>query len=163
LGKWITRDPIGEFGGYNLYAYVLNDPVNWVDPNGLINWGHVTVGTTAVIGGGITLAAGGAVVGIGIAEFATIPVAGPIGALMGIHTIGIGGGLVGAGIGLGGFGIGKIWDGLFNDNDDPCEGLIDDRPHVIPYPIPTRPPADTIDYPIPTSPRKPTDTKTTYF
>jgi len=34
-GRWISRDPIGENGGINLYGYCLNDPVNWVDPWGL--------------------------------------------------------------------------------------------------------------------------------
>ncbi|MBI3927003.1 MAG: RHS repeat-associated core domain-containing protein [Armatimonadetes bacterium] len=35
LGRFLTRDPIGYDGGLNLYAYVGNDPVNWVDPEGL--------------------------------------------------------------------------------------------------------------------------------
>jgi RHS repeat-associated protein len=35
IGKWITRDPIEESGGINLYAYVLNNPVNLIDPWGL--------------------------------------------------------------------------------------------------------------------------------
>jgi RHS repeat-associated protein len=34
-GRWITRDPIGEAGGVNLYGFVQNNPVNWVDPDGL--------------------------------------------------------------------------------------------------------------------------------
>jgi RHS repeat-associated protein len=34
-GRWITRDPISERGGANLYAYVLNDPTDWTDPLGL--------------------------------------------------------------------------------------------------------------------------------
>ena len=33
--KGISRDPIAEAGGINLYGYVLNVPVNWIDPWGL--------------------------------------------------------------------------------------------------------------------------------
>jgi RHS repeat-associated protein len=35
LGRWMSRDPIEEVGGANLYAYVLNEPVSWSDPLGL--------------------------------------------------------------------------------------------------------------------------------
>ncbi len=35
-GKWTAKDPIGFSGGdTNLYGYVLGDPVNFVDPEGL--------------------------------------------------------------------------------------------------------------------------------
>ncbi len=34
LGRWLSRDPIGEAGGLNLYGYVHSDPINCVDPNG---------------------------------------------------------------------------------------------------------------------------------
>jgi RHS repeat-associated protein len=35
-GRWTAKDPILFAGGdTNLYGYVLNDPVNWIDPNGL--------------------------------------------------------------------------------------------------------------------------------
>jgi RHS repeat-associated protein len=34
-GRYISPDPIGLVGGGNLYAYVENDPVNWIDPMGL--------------------------------------------------------------------------------------------------------------------------------
>jgi len=35
LGRWTTRDPLGEAGGLNLYGFVGNDPVNGIDPLGL--------------------------------------------------------------------------------------------------------------------------------
>jgi len=34
-GRWLNRDPIGENGGLNLYGFVGNNPVRWVDPYGL--------------------------------------------------------------------------------------------------------------------------------
>lgn len=35
-GKFLTKDPIGFAGGdVNLYRYVFNNPVKWVDPLGL--------------------------------------------------------------------------------------------------------------------------------
>jgi len=35
-GRWLSKDPILLAGGdTNFYGYVLNDPVNWVDPTGL--------------------------------------------------------------------------------------------------------------------------------
>lgn len=45
LQRWLTRDPIGERGGNNLFEFVGNDSVNYVDPLGFanislnINWG----------------------------------------------------------------------------------------------------------------------------
>jgi uncharacterized protein RhaS with RHS repeats len=36
LQRWITRDPIEEKGGINLYTFTDNDPVSEIDPNGLL-------------------------------------------------------------------------------------------------------------------------------
>ena len=35
LGRWLSRDPIEEDGGINLYGYVANNPLAFVDPLGL--------------------------------------------------------------------------------------------------------------------------------
>jgi len=56
LGRadWLSRDPIEEEGGLNLYGYVENNPVNAIDPDGLLTvniwtsrgkseaWGHAS-------------------------------------------------------------------------------------------------------------------------
>ncbi|MCS7080486.1 MAG: hypothetical protein NZ585_10640 [Chloracidobacterium sp.] len=35
VGRWLSRDPIEEWGGLHLYAYVGSNPVRRVDPTGL--------------------------------------------------------------------------------------------------------------------------------
>jgi RHS repeat-associated protein len=35
LGRWMTRDPLEEAGGINLYEFVKNNPLSFVDPFGL--------------------------------------------------------------------------------------------------------------------------------
>jgi RHS repeat-associated protein len=36
LGRWITRDPIGEKGGRNLLGFVGNNPISRIDKTGLL-------------------------------------------------------------------------------------------------------------------------------
>lgn len=65
LGRWLSRDPLPGaelFQGPNLYAYVLNDPVTFIDPKGLARttvdaWaaqhcGRNPVACAEVLGGG---------------------------------------------------------------------------------------------------------------
>ena len=35
-GRWLSRDPIGERGGENIYGFIQNDPVDVIDNLGLI-------------------------------------------------------------------------------------------------------------------------------
>ncbi|WP_368737418.1 RHS repeat-associated core domain-containing protein [Parazoarcus communis] len=46
--RWLSRDPIEEEGGVNLYAYAVGNPVSYTDPSGLL---AQTLPGVAIIGG----------------------------------------------------------------------------------------------------------------
>jgi RHS repeat-associated protein len=64
-GRFISRDPIGLASGLNLYAYCGNDPVNGVDPEGLL-WRERLAFAGGIFGGlaGATEFGVGAVPGV---------------------------------------------------------------------------------------------------
>ncbi|MFV9691496.1 MAG: RHS repeat-associated core domain-containing protein, partial [Desulfobacteria bacterium] len=73
-GRWTAKDPIGFAGGdTDLYGYCLNDPVNWVDPIGLINWKAVGKGGFAVVGGAVSAGFGALASSSGIGAVGGIP------------------------------------------------------------------------------------------
>jgi RHS repeat-associated protein len=91
VGRFTAKDPIGFRGrDVNFYGYVHNNPINWVDPIGLITfpevWAKVEmavepylVGGALVVTGGVTTVAGAITTSAG---FVSIPKTGPAGALV---------------------------------------------------------------------------------
>lgn len=80
VGRFISEDPLGFGGGdVNLMAYVGNQPVNGIDPSGLINtellsqgFRNLTAGGVLAVGGALLTGSSGgfgAVVGVGSAIY----------------------------------------------------------------------------------------------
>ena len=59
-GRWLSRDPLEEEGGINLYQFIGNDPVNLVDPMGLWTL-QIGAGGSAGAGKGATAISGFAI------------------------------------------------------------------------------------------------------
>ena len=88
--EWLSRDPIEEQGGWNLYGFVANDAVSRYDALGLSD-AAVMSGAAAAGGGASAILSGIAAIGDAIPPVAaTIG----IGAGTGIGAIGIAGGLI---------------------------------------------------------------------
>ncbi len=69
-GRYLTPDPIGLAGGINLYAYVENDPVNWVDPYGLFldsTGAYTGAATVTAEAAGVSVAAASGAIAVGAA------------------------------------------------------------------------------------------------
>ena len=65
MGRWLSKDPILFDGGdVNLFGYVANDPINWIDPSGLdsscVDDEHCSDPVKQMLGGGGGGGGGGA-------------------------------------------------------------------------------------------------------
>jgi RHS repeat-associated protein len=80
-GRFIQRDPIGFVGGNNLYTYVENQPVDFIDPIGLEEVSPkikaVTAGANLAIGGTLIVTSGFLFLG-GVSVGAGAPVIAPL-------------------------------------------------------------------------------------
>lgn len=105
LGRWLSRDPIEEEGGLNLYAYVNSSPFIQIDPAGLSAVGTIAgAAFGAYIGASVGAAVGGLLGASSGAAIGTF-------ALPGGGTLA--GGLVGGGAGAtGGATIGGVIGGI---------------------------------------------------
>jgi len=66
LGRWMTRDPLGEEVGINLYGFVGNNPVNFIDPLGLMEGSTALRISTLGFGFGLQFVPGGQLFGAAI-------------------------------------------------------------------------------------------------
>jgi len=66
LQRWLNRDPLGERGGRNLYLFVINEPLGWVDINGDFRWRQFLKGLGAAVGGAVGTFTGAVTAEIGV-------------------------------------------------------------------------------------------------
>ena len=57
-GRWISKDPILLDGGWNVYAFCDNDPVNRIDPSGLYSFWQWTSQVIGAVSGAVQIAGG---------------------------------------------------------------------------------------------------------
>jgi RHS repeat-associated protein len=58
LGRWMSRDPLGELGGFNLYTFCGNSPLTYIDSDGRIVWMPILIPILYGAGIGFTFGTG---------------------------------------------------------------------------------------------------------
>lgn len=90
-GRFLTEDPAGYQSGTNLYAYIGDDPVNYIDPSG--NVGLLATAAIGAAAGAVGGAAWAAATGGSWEDIGRAAASGAVGGAVAGLTLGLGGGV----------------------------------------------------------------------